>query len=65
MNLSWETLAYQWIIAEVCHANEEFSNPTCSSSITLDCVACVFDRHRFEENKLVSQNNALRQNHLI
>ena len=41
MILSWETLVYQWIFAEVFHANEELANP--SSCITLVCVACLFD----------------------
>ena len=64
MILSWETFVYQWIFAEVCHANEDFANPTCSSCITLVCEACVFDRHTFGENKLVPQNDALRKVHL-
>ena len=58
MNLSWETFAYQWIIAEVFHSDEEFANP--SSCITLVCVACVFERHRFGYKKLVPQNDGLR-----
>ena len=29
------------------------------------CVACVFDRNRFGEKKMVSQNDALRTVHLI
>ena len=60
MILSWETLAYNWIIAEVFHSDEEFANPTCSSCIKLVCVACVFDRHRFDNKKLVPQNDGLR-----
>ena len=60
MIFSWETVAYQWIIAEVLHSNEEFANPTCSSCITLVFVACVFDRHRFGNKKLVPQNDCLR-----
>ena len=27
MILSWETFAYQWIIAEVFHSDEEFDTP--------------------------------------
>ena len=65
MNLSWETLAYQWIIADVFHSNETFAKPTCISSITLVYVVCVFERHRFSEKKLVLQNDALRNVHLI
>ena len=60
MILSCETLAYQWLIAEVFYSDEEFANPTCSSCITLVCVACVFDRHRFGNKKLVPQNDGLR-----
>ena len=60
MILSWETLAYQWIIAEVFYSDEEFAKPTCNSCITLVCVACVFDRHRFRNKKLVPQNDGLK-----
>ena len=60
MILSWKTLAYQWIIAEVFYSDEEFVNPTCNYCITLVCVACVFDRHRFGNKKLVPQNDGLR-----
>ena len=63
MILSWETLAYNCIIAEVFHSDEEFANPIIL--IGWFCVACVFDRHRFGEKKLVSQNDALRNVHLI
>ena len=45
MILFWKALDYQLIIAEVFHSNEEFANS--SSCITLVCVACVIDRHRF------------------
>lgn len=65
MILSLETLDYQWIIAEVSHSDEEFAHSTCSSCITLVCVACVFDIHRFGENKLVSQNDILRSVHFF
>ena len=54
MILSRENLAYQWIVAEVFPKNEEFANPTCSSCITLVCVACVFDRHRLGKQKTCS-----------
>ena len=60
MIFSCETFAYQWIIAEVFHSDEEFANPICSSCITLVCVACVFDKHRFGNKKLVPQNDGLR-----
>ena len=65
MILSWETLSYQWIVAEVLHSNEEFANPTCSSCNTLVCVACVFDSNRFGGKKNVLQNDALSNVHLI
>ena len=38
MILSWETLAYNWIIAEVFHSDEEFDNPTCSWFVWLMCL---------------------------
>ena len=60
MILSWESLAYQWIIAEVFYSDEEFAKPTCNSCISLVCVACVSDRHRFGNKKLVPQNDGLR-----
>ena len=45
--------------------NEELKIANPSSCITLVCVACVFDRHRFGKNKQVPQNDALRKIHLI
>ena len=60
MILSWKTFAYQWIIAEVFYSDGEFAKPTCNSCITLVCMACVFDRHRFGNKKLVPQNDGLR-----
>ena len=64
MILSWETLVYQWIIAEVFHSDEEFAKPTCSSCISFICVDCVFDRHNFVK-KICSQNVALRNVHVF
>ena len=62
MIISCETLAYQWIIAEVFHSDEEFANTTCtcSSFVKLVCVANVFERHLFGNKKLVLQNDGLR-----
>ena len=65
MILSWETLAYQWIIAEVFYSDEEFANPTCGSCITLVYVACVFYTHRFGKKKNGFTNEALRTIPLI
>ena len=66
MILSWEALVYQWIFAEVCHANEEFANATCSSCITLVCVACAFDHDTgLVKKKADPKNDALRKVILI
>ena len=54
MILSWESLAYQWIIAEVFHSDEEFANPSCSSCIRL---VCLIDTGLVKK-ELVSQNDA-------
>ena len=47
MSISWETLAYQCIIEEVFHSDEEFDNPL--SRIAFICVACEFDRDQCDE----------------
>ena len=64
ITISCETLAYQWIFAEMFHSDEEFANPTCSSCITLVCVACAFDWHRFGKKKTGPKNDALRKVYL-
>ena len=61
MILSCETLAYQWIIAEVFHSDEVFANPTCISCITLVWVLIDTDLLK----KLVLQNDALRNVYFI
>ena len=63
--LTWKALSYPWIIAEMFHINEELEIANPSSCMTLVCVACVFDRHRFGKNKQVPQNDALRKIHVI
>ena len=63
MFLSWNPLAYQWIIPEVFHSDEEFANP--SSCITLVCVACMFDRHLFGKQKLAHKMKLSEKIHLI
>ena len=65
MILSWEAFAYQWIIAEVCHSDAEFAKPTCTSCISLICVACVLDRYHFLNIKICSQNDPLRNVHVF
>ena len=60
-------LAYNWIIAEVFHSDEEFANPKCSSCVRLvlcGLCACLIEIGLVKK-KLVSQNDALRNVHLI
>ena len=66
MNISWETLVYQWIFAEVCHANEEFANPIqCSSCITWFVWLVSLIDTGLVKKKAGPKNDTLRKVYLI